>query len=228
MDLATAMKELEAAGSERNRAIYRRHGAGDNQFGVSMSSLKALQKQIKTDQELAEQLWETGNQDARNLATLIADPKQVTAAQLDAWLGSTDYYWLVDLFTRHLVSKSPLARDRAEAWKDSTRDNTAQAGWNLIAEIAMADRGLPDAYFEPFIDEIERDIHVRTNRTRFSMNSALIAIGLRSPSLRAKAEAAAQQIGRVEVDHGDTGCVTPDAIPYIEKSWERKLSKAKK
>ncbi len=228
MDLATAMQELEAAGSERNRAIYRRHGAGENQFGVSMSSLKALQKQIKTDQQLAEQLWQTGNQDARNLATLIGDPKQVTAVQLDAWVESTEYYWLIDLLTRHLVSKSPLARDRAEAWNASSRDNTARAGWNLIAEIAMSDRDLPDSYFEPLIDEIERDIHAKPNRTRFSMNSALIAIGLRSEALRAKAEAAARRIGRVEVDHGDTGCVTPDAIPYIEKSWERKLAKATK
>jgi hypothetical protein len=58
------------------------------------------------------------------------------------------------------------------------------------------------------------------------MNMALIAIGLRSPALRKAATEAARRIGPVEVDHGDTGCKTPDAIAYIAKSWERKKARA--
>ena len=34
--------------------------------------------------------------------------------------------------------------------------------------------------------------------------------------------AAAQRIGKVEVDHGDTDCKTPDAVSYIKKSLARK------
>jgi hypothetical protein len=34
--------------------------------------------------------------------------------------------------------------------------------------------------------------------------------------------AAASRIGKVEVDHGETGCKTPDAIPYIKKAAARK------
>jgi hypothetical protein len=54
------------------------------------------------------------------------------------------------------------------------------------------------------------------------MNGALIAIGVRNAALRAEAEAVAAKIGRVEVDHGETGCVTPEAIPYIARAWGRK------
>jgi len=57
---------------------------------------------------------------------------------------------------------------------------------------------------------------------RNAMNNALIAIGIRNPHLEKKAIAAAQKIGKVEVDHGETGCKTPDAIPYIQKSLDRK------
>jgi 3-methyladenine DNA glycosylase AlkD len=228
MDLATAMSELESMGTEQNRKIYRRHGSGNNQFGVSFANLKLLKKRIKTDEALAEALWATGNQDARSLAALVADPKQVDAALLDRWIASTEYYGLVNVLTGSLVSKTPLARDRAEAWKDSPRDNTAQAGWNLIASLAMHDSSLPDSYFEPLIDQIEREIHGRGNRARDAMNSALIAIGLRNQELRQKAEAAAGRIGKVMVDHGETGCVTPDVIPYIAKSWAQKDAKAKR
>ena len=32
-------------------------------------------------------------------------------------------------------------------------------------------------------------------------------------------------MGKVEVDHGDTSCQTPDAIPYIEKMWAHAAAK---
>ena len=53
------------------------------------------------------------------------------------------------------------------------------------------------------------------------MNQAVIMIGGRSPALRKAALASAKRIGRVEVDHGDTACRTPEAGPYIEKMWAR-------
>ena len=58
------------------------------------------------------------------------------------------------------------------------------------------------------------------------MNGALIAIGVRNAALRAAAEATAGRIGIVKVDHGETGCVTPVAVPYIARTWERKAAKA--
>ena len=57
------------------------------------------------------------------------------------------------------------------------------------------------------------------------MNNTLIAIGTRSKGLHKNAIAAAKRIGRVEVDHGETGCKTPSAIPYMEKTWAHKDSK---
>ena len=50
------------------------------------------------------------------------------------------------------------------------------------------------------------------------MNSALIGIGMRSDSLERKAIAVARRIGTVVVDHGLTGCKTPDAASYIPKA----------
>jgi hypothetical protein len=50
----------------------------------------------------------------------------------------------------------------------------------------------------------------------------LIAIGIRNSALEKKALAAARQIGKVAVDHGETGCKTPDATAYIQKARARK------
>lgn len=92
----------------------------------------------------------------------------------------------------------------------------------------MKDKALPDDFFEPYLEIIARDIHTRQNRVRYSMNTALIGIGTRSDALEKKAIAIAEQIGPVDVDHGETGCKTPDAASYIRKTRERQRAKASK
>ena len=54
------------------------------------------------------------------------------------------------------------------------------------------------------------------------MNGELISIGAFKPALRKRAIEAAKRIGKVEVDHGETSCKTPDEAPYIEKASKRK------
>jgi hypothetical protein len=61
---------------------------------------------------------------------------------------------------------------------------------------------------------------------RHSMNQAVIAIGIYKPSLRDDAIATAERIGKVEVDHGETSCKTPDAVTYINKAAARESSKS--
>jgi hypothetical protein len=54
------------------------------------------------------------------------------------------------------------------------------------------------------------------------MNNALIAIGVCKQGLRQQAIASAKRIGKIEVDHGETNCKTPEAMSYIEKAAQRK------
>ena len=222
MKLDEVMAELESLGTEQNRKIYRRHGAGENQFGVSFANLRKLAKTLGRDQALADGLWRTGNQDARTLATLTAEPKTMSAEDLDAWAATLDYYTVTDMFAANVVANTPHIGAKADEWTDSEAEFVAEAGWNLVAVMAMRDKTLPDAYFDARLGRIEREIHGALNRARYAMNGALIAIGLRNEGLRARAEAAAKRIGKVEVDHGETDCRTPDAIPYIVKAWARR------
>ncbi len=226
MDVATALVRLEAAGTEQNRKVYRRHGARDPLFGVSFAVLDRLTKDAGRDQGLADGLWATGNYDARILACRVADPATATEASLDAWLTQLDVYVLVDAFVVSLASLVPGVRERADRWTASTRDWTAQAGWDLYAQLALKDPSLEDEFFLALLDRIRAGIGAAGNRTRHSMNGCLIAIGARNEALRAAAEATAGRIGGLVVDHGQTGCVTPAAIPYIARIWDRRLAKA--
>jgi 3-methyladenine DNA glycosylase AlkD len=218
MDVRDALAQLEAAGTERNRVIYLRHGAGENQYGVAFTELRAMAQRIGRDHGLALSLWATENVDARLLACMVADPARLTDDDLDAWMGDIAYYVLVDEFVAEVASQVPGLRARMERWIKSARDWTAQAGWDLVAVLAARDPSLRDEFFLDLLEKIEHEIEHAGNRTRHAMNGALIAIALRNEGLREVAVDAARRIGPVIVDHGQTGCVTPAAIPYIDKT----------
>jgi 3-methyladenine DNA glycosylase AlkD len=225
--LESVMHELEMLGTSQNRKVYARHGVGLNQFGVSYADLKRIARRIKTDQQLAEALWSTKNHDARVLATMIVDPPQLTSRILDIWAEDLDNYVITDAFSA-LCGKTQMARRKLELWCAASDEWHGQAGWNLVAILAMAEGELSDEECGKLLAVIERTIHTRLNRVRHAMNGALIAIGLRNSKMRAAAIDAARRIGKVDVDHGETGCKTPDAAQYIKTASEHYRARAAK
>jgi 3-methyladenine DNA glycosylase AlkD len=226
MKVDEVMQQLKQWGSEQTRKTYRRHGVTDEMFGVSYANLYALRKKLKTDHRLAKALWATANHDAKALATMIADPAALTSGELESWAKDLNDYAITGAFA-HLAIQSPLAQKKYEKWCAAKSEYLGQAGWTMLA-LATENPALADAYFEPYLETIEREIHQRKNRVRHSMNSALIAIGKRSDGLQKKALAVAKKIGKVEVDHGDTNCKTPDATAYIIKATEHRKKRAAK
>ncbi|XXZ53320.1 DNA alkylation repair protein [Sorangium sp. So ce341] len=219
MHFTEVMRELERLGTEQNRRVYLRHGATEPLFGVSFAHMNALEKRIKRDHELAEALWATGNSDARTLAAAIADPGRFSRDQLEAWLDGLRSPILIDLVVKRIAVKTPFAREVMARWTASDDEWIGRAGWKLCGALAEEDPSLPDSLFEERLEAIEASIHRAKNRARDAMNGAVISIGARNEPLRGKALTAARRIGRVEVDHGETSCKTPDASAHILKLW---------
>ena len=223
-----AMAALEAAGTEQTRKTYLRHGASEPLFGVKFGDLRPLGKKIGTDQALAEQLWASGNADARLLACMVADPAEVSEAELDAWLEDIDNYFLVDVFVAEIASRTPGRLARAERWIASDRDRTAQAGWDLMNYVALSDEEVPDDFFEAQLAIIAGRIEDYGNWTRRSASNTITGIGLRNDDLEAAARKTAAEMGEVEFDPGQTSCVMPDPIEYLEKTKAYRARQAEK
>lgn len=228
MTFDEAMQSLEKLGTEQNRKVYKRHGAGDNLFGVSFADLYALQKKIKCDQALADRLWATGNADARALAILIADPSHFDLKKLRHWLLDLRYHTLIEMMMSNIASKAPCAHEAFRAWIGSEDEWIGSAGYGLLGALAFGGAPFSDEELSSHLEAIEANIHQAKNRTRHSMNMALICIAGRNENLRQKAVAAAKRIGKVVVDHGETHCKTPDAVGYIDKMWAHKERMQKK
>ena len=223
MNYKDLMQELKSFGTEQNRKTYKRHGVQDELYGVSYAQLGALKKKIKVDHELAQQLWKSGVHDARILATMIADPEQGSSL-VDQWVKDVSSYVITDALATFAAQNSPDPK-KIEKWMKSKDEWIGCFGWSLFARLARNDGPFSDEALEQYLDTIERDIHQAKNRVKHSMNSAVISIGVRNEKLQKKALAAAARIGKVEVDHGDTDCKTPDAAAYIHKTVARAAKK---
>ena len=216
MTTAQALAALEKAGTAQNRKVYARHGVGPAQFGVSYAELTKLARTIKQDHALAVGLWASGNHDARVLATMVADPGAFSARDLDAWVKDLDNHGIAGAFAG-LVAKSPVAAARSAAWRGRKGEWVATAGWIVVSGLA-ARSDTDEAALAALIAPIAATIHDQPNRVRHAMNLALISIGARGGALEKAALAAAARIGKVEVDHGETACKTPDAADYIRRT----------
>ena len=98
-------------------------------------------------------------------------------------------------------------------------------------QIASEPGALTEDDAREYLTTIEDRIHGSKNRVKYSMNTAMIALGAYLPSFEDEAVTVAERIGQVEVDHGDTACKTPLAAPYIKKAaahQRAKLAKASK
>ena len=224
LTLAETMAALEAAGSEQTRKTYARHGVEIPMFGVSFATLKTLLKRIKVDHELGLALWKTGNFDARNLAVKVIDPAKMTKADLDQWSKDSTAR-MCSSYVAHVAAEGPHAHACVGPWLSAKKENQRTMGWKLVGALAMLDERLDDAWFLPHLTAIERDIGTAPNGEREAMNHTLIAIGCRNPALRKAATAAATRIGKVDIDHGDTACKTPDAAVSISKAWDHAAAK---
>ncbi|MCY1033629.1 DNA alkylation repair protein [Corallococcus sp. BB11-1] len=227
MTLEETMRELERLGSPQTRKTYLRHGAPEPLSGVNFGPLGALKKRIGTDPALARALWSSGHTDARLLATMVADAPALSWAELGAWAKALDWHTLTDVFVTNVALRSPHAVKALE-WTRSSSEWVGRAGWQLLASLLMKSTVLAQEDLSPWVKRIEQELPTAKNRVREAMNSALIALGAQGGALQVAALATAKRLGKVEVDHGDTACETPDAAQYIQKVQARKAGTAAK
>ena len=222
MKTVEILATLKKLGKPQTAAIYKRYGSGDYVFGVLTSEIAKLRKKIKIDHELAMELWNTGNAEARILALLVADPEKLSQADADRLIE--DYpVRFIGGYLSDLVARSPIAEKSMRAWMKSRDEFRREMGYGVFAvRLKNNADAVSDAEAEKVLATIQKDIHRSPNFARYAMNGALISIGIFKPALQGKAIEAAQQIGKVDVDHGETNCKTPDAVAYMAKASKRK------
>ncbi len=222
----TAMEivaELKKLGSESVRKVLKNHGAPEPVLGVKIADLKKIQKRVKMDYRLALELYDTGIYDAMYLAGLIADDAKMTKPDLNRWLKRASGGVLESSTIPWVAAGSPHGHELALEWIESEQEYVAVAGWTMLASLVSIkpDAELDLAEHKRLLARVEKTIHRAPNTVRYAMNGYVIALGICVLPLSDLAVHAAEKIGRVEVDMGNTACQVPFAPDYIEKARQR-------
>lgn len=196
---ASILQELKGLGSPENVAGMARYGIVTRKaFGVSVTDLKEIAKRAKKDafdrHRLALELWKTGVHDARAVAYLVDDPREVTAEQMESWAADFDNWAITDGTCGHLFCRSPLAYAKAFEWSGRGEEFVKRAGIVLMAGLAIHDKKADDAKIARFLPVLEGAADDERNFVKKAVNWSLRQIGKRSPHLNRLAIETAERI----------------------------------
>lgn len=219
MTLEEALDQLEALGNEKMRAQNIKHGAGENQFGVRRGDVRKLAKRIKTNHELALALWETGNIDARFLAILLIQPKQLSGDELDRLVRSVAFVEVADWLSSYVVKKHADKETLRQRWMATDDPMAARAGWSLTAERVVK---RPDGLdLSALLERIDSEMGDAAPEVQWTMNFVLVEIGTRFPDHRERALAIGERLGLYRDYPVSKGCISPYAPIAINEMVSR-------
>ncbi len=223
MTKAQVLKELKGYGSDSTKKIFLKHGAKEPFFGVKVVDLKKIGKKIKGEQELALELFETGNGDAMYLAGLIADGGLMNKSVLKKWAKNANWYMISEYTVAWVSSENDNGWELALEWIDSKHENIATSGWATLAAIIATrdDEALDIKKIKTLMTRVKKEIHKVQNRVRYTMNGFMIAVATYVVGLTDQAVAISEDIGKVNVEMGGTACKVPYAPEYIENVKKR-------
>jgi 3-methyladenine DNA glycosylase AlkD len=213
---AEVMADLAALEDPKMRAVNERHG---DDHGVNLTRLRAVAKRLKTQHDLAKELWATGDTAARLLALLICKPKAFTRDELDAMLREARAPKAHDWLVNYVVKKSPHADDLRLGWFADPDPVVASAGWALTTErVVKKPDGLDLA---GLLDVIEAEMKDAPERLQWAMNECLAQIGINHPEHRARALAIGERLRVLEDYPTSPGCTSPYAPIWITEMVRR-------
>ena len=163
-------------------------------YGCNIPFLRKLAKQFKKDHDLARRLWATGIHEARILAFLIDDPKEVTEIQMERWVRTLNSWDICDGLCSNLFRKTEWAYSKAKEWSGRNEEFVKRAGFVMMAVLAVHDKPTDDSAFAEFLDIIVKESKDERNFVKKVVNWALRQIGKRNAVLHKKAIKYAEKI----------------------------------
>jgi 3-methyladenine DNA glycosylase AlkD len=128
------------------------------------------------------------------MASLVADPKLLTEAEMEEMVGDLDSWDICDQCCSNLFSRSPLALRKALEWTGRQEDFQKRAGFATMAALAVHDKKLGEEDLRTMLEAIVRESQDDRNYVRKAVNWALRQIGKRDLRSNGMAIEAAERI----------------------------------
>ena len=192
-----------------------------------LGDLRKIAKDIKTDHELAMELWSTGSMPARQLAILIMDKKEVTQELVDALdrdlqdLEAAEQTQLFDWLLANQLGRSARGKALMNSWEFSPSALQRRTFWYYQARLRWTGQTSP-SNSEYLLDAMEARIEDEVPEVQWAMNFTAGQIGTYEPELRSRCIALGETTGLYRDERVARGC-TPSYLPEFIRIQVSKL-----
>ena len=163
--------------------------------GTPVTTLRQIVKGLpRPDQELADALWASRIHEARIMASMLADPAQMTREKLDEWAAALNSWDICDLCANNLFSKVKNPLKLAERWIKREEEFVRRAGFAVLCSLALPRAKTTDEELVKLLPLIKNHAADARPMVYKAVNWALRNIGKKNPRLTPKAVACAHEI----------------------------------
>lgn len=206
---------LAALENPKMRAVNERHG---NDYGVNLSQLRALAKQLKVNHELGLQLWEQDTA-AQLIAVLVFKPRAFEQTDIEGLILTAKAPKVREWVINYIAKKSKHLAAMRDGWINDDRTLLKTGGWELMAH--SMSKGDASAQASEVLDKLTSEMGRAQRDVQWAMNNTLAQIGINHPDLRERAVKLGEQIGAFKDYPTPAGCVSPYAPVWIEEMVRR-------
>jgi 3-methyladenine DNA glycosylase AlkD len=197
-----------------------------NVLGLTTPFIRSLAKIYKGNHPLAMELWNSGVFEARILAAFIANPKQITLPQLNAWAKEFDNWAICDGVCLHFFRKTPYAHQLAQQWSKRKEEYVKRAGFTMMATLAVHDKESGNTVFKNYLTIVKNNSKDERNGVKKAVNWALRQIGKRNLVLNAAAIKTAEAIRKI--DSPSARWIATDALRELHSDAVQRRLRLKK
>ena len=207
MNTTEVLALLEANRNDRGVENWKKLGPKTGElksFGIGLTQLRKLAKQIGRDRDLALNLWKGDVYDGRIIALLIDDPKAMTEEQAETQVEELGAGELAHVFSScgATLAQTSFVVELALKWINGADAVRRRCGYGLLHEVSKSKKKTApdDAFFLERIEHIRKTFDQEEGSVRFSMGGALMGIGMRNATLHTAALQLARSIGPIQFD----------------------------
>lgn len=222
MTVPQVLARLRAERDERGVRNWEKLGAstaGMKSYGIGLTRLRKLAKEIGRDRKLAQALWKTDVYEARVLALLVDDPAQITRDQAEKQVEELAGGMLAHVFAScdATLAKTPFVVELADQWVRSDDPVRRDCGYGLLYEASKlpGKKAPSEAFFLAHVARIADTIEKEPERVRLAMGTALMGIGKRSAALNEAALKVARDVGPIEFTSASGQCEPFDVVKHL-------------
>ncbi|TQV73662.1 hypothetical protein FLL45_12375 [Aliikangiella marina] len=229
MNKIEVMALLQANQNERGLKRWQSMGSSNGgllSYGIGLTQLRKIAKQIGRDHALAKSLWQSNYYDAKVISLLIDEPKSLTREQIEDQVENLNAGMLCHVFSScdATLAKSPMVKEVAEDWLKSNDETRRRCGYGLLYELSKnkKNKSLNDDFFLKWLSHINKTIDNEENWVRLSQGGALIGIGKRSKVLNKEAIEISRRVGPIKYSDGERKCEPLDVLKHLTSEQLKK------